>query len=240
MDSSWKESLERADAFQAVLKYRFRKIDLLAKALTHSSYVFEHLQDKLSGNERLEFLGDAVLNLVTSHMVTDRFPDRSAGDLTRIRASIVNEKALATISRQIKLGRFLLLGKGENQAGGREKASILSDCYEAIVAAVYLDGGYEEAFRMLQSHFSGVLTRLAQKTPRRDSKSYLQEQTQKLHQAIPRYAVVRASGPDHDKEFCVSVSIEGVVMGYGEGKTKKEAEQRAAQEALGRLRTNGK
>lgn len=229
--------MEWLEPLQAILKYRFRNVDLLAQALTHPSYAHENLQWDSFDNERLEFLGDAVLNVVIGHMVMWRFSDQSEGELTRIRASVVNERALAGMARRMGLGRFVFLGKGEDQTGGREKASILADCYEAVVGAVYLDGGYGEAFRMLESHFSDLLTRLGRKRPSQDFKSLLQEQTQNKYQTIPRYALVSETGPDHEKRFCVSVSVQGVTLGQGEGKTKKEAEQRAAQEALGKLMT---
>lgn len=237
MDVSDDERAERTEALEALLKYQFRNIDLLTQALTHTSYAHENLQDEPFDNERLEFLGDAVLNLVMSDLVMKQFPDQSEGELTRIRASTVNEKSLARVSRQIGLGRFIFLGKGESQTGGREKPSILADCYEAVLGAVYLDGGYREAFRLLESHFSGVLTRMRRKIPRQDFKSILQEETQNRYQRIPRYSLVKASGPDHEKEFCVSVSVKGTIMGHGVARTKKEAEQRAAEEALGKLRT---
>lgn len=235
MDPLMTEKLEWLEPVQAILKYRFRSIELLAQALTHRSYTHENLQEELSDNERFEFLGDAVLSVVISHLVMEQFPDQPEGDLTRIRALIVNEKTLAGISRRMGLGRFILLGKGEDQTGGREKASILANCYEAVVGAVYLDGGYEEAFRMLQLHFSKALARVEQKVPRQDFKTLLQEKTQNRHQTIPRYTLVSESGPDHEKTFRVHVSIQGVAMGHGEGKTKKEAEQHAAQEAIGML-----
>lgn len=240
MDSLKGETLEWLEPLQAILTYRFRNTDLLAQALTHKSYANENLQSRLFDNERLEFLGDAVLNVVVSHLVMERFSDQSEGDLTRIRASIVNEKALARISRRMGLGRFILLGKGEDQTGGREKASILANCYEAVLGAVYLDGGYVEAFRMVEAHFSEIVAKVGQKIPRQDFKTLLQEQTQNRSQTIPHYSLVSESGPDHEKNFRVSVSIQGVVMGHGEGKTKKEAEQRAAEEALEKLMTNVK
>ncbi len=240
MDPSEKETREWLESLQAILTYRFRNADLLVQALTHKSYTHENLQNEPFDNERFEFLGDAVLNLAMSHLVMERFFDLSEGELTRIRALVVNEKALARVSKRLGLGRFILLGKGEEQTGGREKTSILANCYEAVLGAVYLDGGYEDASRILHLHFSEVLTELGKKTARQNFKSILQEQTQNRYQTVPRYAVVSVSGPDHEKQFRVSVSIQGVAMGHGEGKTKKEAEQEAAEEALGRLMSRGK
>ncbi len=235
MDSLLREKPEWLEPLQTTLTYRFRNMELLAQALTHRSYAHENSHGEVFDNERLEFLGDTVLNMVMSHLAMEQFPDQPEGELTRIRASIVNEKALARMSRRLGLGRFIFLGHGEKQTGGREKTSILANCYEAVVGAVYLDGGYEAAFRMLQLHFSEVLNRVEQKIPRENFKTLLQEQTQKRHQTVPRYTLLSESGPDHEKTFRVHVSIQGVTMGHGEGTTKKEAEQRAAQEALGKL-----
>jgi ribonuclease III len=240
MDSSGEETSKWAEDVEALLNYRFQNIDLLVKALTHRSYAYETFQSKIVDNERLEFLGDAVLDLVMTQLVMERFPDHSVGELTRIRASIVNDKALAELSRRLGLGPFILLGKGENQTGGREKASILADCYEAVVGAVYLDGGYAETFKMLASHFSKVLARLVRKIPAQNFKNLLQEESQTRHQTVPRYSLVRESGPDHKKEFRVSVSVQGFIMGHGRGRTKKEAEQRAAEEAFAKLMKNTK
>jgi len=232
MDSMERQTAEWLESLQTILKYRFRNIDLLTQALTHSSYAHESLQEERFDNERLEFLGDAVLNVAMSHLIMERFRDQPEGELTRMRASTVNEKALARVSRRMDLGRFILLGKGEDQTGGREKDSILADCYEAILGALYLDGGYNKAFRMVQSHFSEALAEVGQKIPRQDCKSRLQERTQNRYGTIPRYSVVSESGPDHEKRFVVSVSIDGMVVARGEGKSKREAEQRAAKAAL--------
>ena len=230
---NWRGPLE------ALLGYRFQEKDLLAQALTHRSYVHENLGANSRDNERLEFLGDAILNAVITHVLTDRFPDRSEGELTRIRAAIVNKRTLSSLARRLGLGRFVFLGRGEGLTGGREKTSILADCYEALVAAVYLDGGYEAVCRMIPFHFSETLVRAAQKLRGEDFKTLLQQETQRRYRAVPRYATVRETGPDHEKRFHVSVSIQGVTTGEGAGKTKKEAEQRAAQEALDRLIAGG-
>jgi ribonuclease-3 len=237
MESSSGEGTEWVDPLQAALGYRFQDADRLVQALTHRSYAHENPQKEPVDNERLEFLGDTVLNTIVSHVVMKRFSDRPEGDLTRIRSLIVNEKALAQMSRMLGLGRFLFLGQGENQTGGREKTSILANCYEAVVGAVYLDGGYEAAFTMVQSHFSEPLRAVEERLPGHDFKTRLQEETQKRQQTIPRYALLSESGPDHEKKFRVRVSIGREAMGLGEGRTKKEAEQKAAQEALERLLT---
>ncbi|MBW2120659.1 MAG: ribonuclease III [Deltaproteobacteria bacterium] len=221
---------------QVRLGYRFRNEELLNQAVTHRSYAHENPGHGLCDNERLEFLGDAVLNAVTSHLVMSRFPDKPEGELTRIRSSVVSKRALARVAREVGLGEFLLLGKGEDRTGGRGKASILADSYEAVVGAVYLDGGYQGAFEMLQAHLSGRLEAAGLKAGKQDFKTLLQEQSQRQQQTMPCYTLVSESGPDHDKRFRVSVSIGGVAMGQGEGKSKKEAEQQAAEQALKRLR----
>lgn len=227
-------TIEWVDTLQVKLGYRFRDAGLLLQALTHRSYANE-TRDNVLDNERLEFLGDAVLGAVISHLVMTRFPDRPEGDLTRIRASLVNENALARTSKRLHLGRFIRLGQGERRTGGREKRSILACCYEAVVGAVYLDGGYEAAFEMVRSHFSGILKRIGKTMPLEDFKTPLQDETQRRLRAVPRYTVLNERGPDHEKRFRVRVCVQGVTMGQGEGRTKKEAEQQAAREALGKL-----
>jgi len=232
--------MEWLESIQAGLNYRFQNTGLLSQALTHPSYVNERTGKDAFDNERLEFLGDAVLNMVITHMIMEGLSDHSEGELTRVRASMVNQRSLAGMARQMELGRFLFLGKGEDQTGGRGKASILAACYEAVVGAVYLDGGYGEAFRMLRTHFSEILTGLARKRPPDDFKSLLQEQIQGQYKTIPRYKMVSQTGPDHEKRFCVSVSVQGVAVGHGEGKTKKEAEQQAAKVALEKRTITGR
>jgi ribonuclease-3 len=239
MDALEQEADEWREALQVRLGYRFQDGDFLAQALTHRSHVHENLGENDRDNERLEFLGDAILNAVISHALMERFSDRSEGDLTRIRASIVNGRTLSSLARRLGLGRFVFLGRGEDLTGGREKTSILAACYEALVGAVYLDGGYEAVRRMVESHFLDTLLEAGQKVTGQDFKTLLQQETQRRYHAVPRYAMVRETGPDHEKIFQISVSIEGLTMGQGAGKTKKEAEQRAAHEALDRLMTGG-
>lgn len=227
--------MEWLGPLQTILKYRFRDVRLLAQALTHPSYAHEDLPGNSADNERLEFLGDAVLSLGITHMIMERLPDRSEGELTRVRASMVNKRALAELARRIGLGRFMRLGKGEDRGGGRDKASVLADCFEAVVGAVYLDGGYEKTLKILEANFADSLTRVVQKRHPEDFKTRLQERAQDQNGTIPRYTLVRETGPDHEKRFCVTVSVGGVAVGRGEGDSKKEAEQRAAEEALGEL-----
>jgi ribonuclease-3 len=234
-----RKTLERLGPLQTTLKYRFQDVRLLAQALTHPSYAHEDLAGNSPDNERLEFLGDAVLSLGITHMIMERLPDRSEGELTRVRASMVNKRALAEVARRMGLGRFVRLGKGEDRGGGRDKASVLADCFEAVVGAIYLDGGYEKTLKMLETNLADSLRRVIQKRHPQDNKSQLQESVQNQNGTIPRYILVRETGPDHEKQFCVTVSVGGVVVGRGEGKTKKQAEQRAAEQALGELMGRG-
>jgi ribonuclease-3 len=232
------EKLKQLEPLQATLAYRFRKIQLLVQALTHRSHANENPEKVFFDNERFEFLGDAVLNAVITHLIMEEFPDQSEGYLTRLRASMVNKRALARMSKRFGLGEFIFLGKGERERGGREKPSILANCYEAVAGAVYMDGGYEAALVMLASHFSEMLKGSEQRISGQDFKTLLQKETQKRHQTVPRYVLLEESGPDHEKRFRIRVSIDGEPMGCGEGKTKKEAEQSAAEKAFGRLMTD--
>jgi ribonuclease-3 len=232
MDLIEREAGGGLEGLQEVLGYRFRDGSLLKQAQTHASYAHEHLLGPTGDNERLEFLGDAILNGVVTHLLTERFSDRVEGELTLMRALLVNQDALARVARRLDLGQFLLLGKGELQTGGKEKASLLANTYEAIVGAVYLDGGYEMVFRMVQSHFSEQIRRVGKRMSQKNCKNLLQERMQNRYHTVPRYTVIKESGPDHRKRFQVSVSVRGSTLGRGEGKTRKEAEQRAADEAL--------
>lgn len=222
-------------SLQDRLSYRFSNQRLLEEALRHSSYVNERPAPTIGDNERLEFLGDAVLNLVVGDILMDRYPQADEGELSRLRAGLVNETRLADLARKIDLGRCLLLGKGEKQSGGHEKNSILADAFEALMAAVYLDGGYDAAFRIIASCFADIFPDVDISTEIADYKSRLQEWVQSRQQEIPAYRVVGEEGPDHDKTFRVRVRVmeqetEGI------GKSKKLAEQDAAKKAFFRLR----
>lgn len=216
--------------------YRFQKPERLIEALSHSSYVNERLDENLCDNERLEFLGDAVLNLVVGHLLMRRCAKLDEGALSRTRAKLVNETQLAAIARTIDIGAFLRLGKGEQQTRGRAKKSILADALEAVVAAVYLDGGFDAAVSTIEKFFVPLLE--AKTAPRsvEDAKSRLQEWVQERQQDLPRYEVVEAFGPDHDKTFHVRLTVGGLQT-EGFGKSKKAAEQAAAQKGLERLTT---
>lgn len=213
--------------------YTFHDKDLLREALTHKSYSNEHRL--LYSNERLEFLGDAVLSLIISDYLIRKFPDSLEGDLSKLRAMVVNETTLSIIAKRINIGKDLFLGKGEDQTGGREKPSILSDAIEALIAAIYLDGGIDNASSFVNRFFHEEIRNYISKGLSYDFKTALQEYCQGRFGILPRYHVSKESGPDHKKVFEVRLFIKDEPYGTGIGKTKKEAEQRAAREALERL-----
>ena len=217
------------------LGYQFNSRDLLDEALRHSSYVNEQPDSELRDNERFEFLGDAVLNLIVGHILMERYPDLKEGDLSRTRANLVNETQLAIMARSIDLGAGLLLGKGEIQTNGMEKNSILAGAFEALMAAVYLDGGFKAAFKIIENNFVPFLDKIYPTIDNYDYKSRLQEWVQEKHGSIPCYQVVREEGPDHAKTFWVSVKVFDIET-EGTGKSKKAAEQDAARKALEKLK----
>ena len=228
-------SVSSTDSLQSSLGYRFKALALLDEALTHSSLVNEQKTALPQHNERLEFLGDAVLSLVMSEYLASALPRSSEGTLSKLKAQVVSEASLAQVARRLGLGEHLKLGRGEDRSKGREKDSLLADALEAVLAAVHLDGGFE-ASRMVTRHiFSEELTHIAAQQDQPgagDYKTQLQEWCQKRHDTLPRYATVRETGPDHQKLFEVELSIQGEVVGVGSGRSKKEAEQQAAKQAL--------
>ena len=231
-----KERRKQLKQLQKKLPYTFKKISILDQAFIHKSFANENTELDLEDNERFEFLGDAVLDLVISHIIMDIFPQYAEGDLTKLRSSLVNEKRIAELSRELDLGSYLLLGKGEDSTKGRNKNSILADTYEAVVAAIYLDGGYKKVFKVLKKHFAQFLTAASEGILfNKDYKSQLQEITQTIYKAPPRYITVKEFGPDHKKTFSVNVTVHNKVLGRGSGSSKKNAEQKAAQEALTQL-----
>ena len=203
----------------------------LTAALRHSSFVNEQPQTSITSNERLEFLGDAVLNLAISHLLMERYPDLTEGELSRNRAQLVNETELAAIAREIGLGPHLLLGKGEALTDGREKNSILADATEAVIAAIYIDGGFDAAFGFVENQFRERLRSTNRTRYETDYKSMLQERVQSIYHEVPRYEVVDEIGPDHDKTFRVQMTVAGITA-EGDGKSKKMAEQEAARAGL--------
>jgi len=230
--------IEDLSQLETNLDYTFGDQSFLATALMHSSYVNEQGDDVLEDNERLEFLGDAVLNLVVGDALMHNFPELNEGNLSRMRSNLVNETQLAEIARQLELGLFIRLGKGENQTNGRDKNSILSDVLEAVIASVYLDGGFDASYRLISRHFKPLLSGVRPSRLNSDSKSLLQEYSQVHLKEIPRYRVVSEMGPDHDKTFQVCLKTRDIeTMGYG--KSKKAAEQDAARIALDLLKERG-
>lgn len=235
----------REDRLQEQLGYRFVRPALLERALTHSSAVPElragaaaggQAEAEIEDNEQLEFLGDAVLDLLASEYLLHRFPDWSEGQLSRSRARIVNAQALELAARRLGIGDCLRLGKGEEKTGGREKHAILADALEAVVAAIYLDGGLAAAREVLRNVlFEHALEDSGDRLWESDRKSALQEFLQRRGQPPAEYRIAGESGPDHQKVFVVEVWSQGECLASGEGNTKKEAEQRAAREALEKL-----
>ncbi len=206
--------------------------DLLRLAFTHNSYAREHGLDPLANNQRLEFLGDAVLDLVCAAHLYHAYPDLPEGDLTRLKAALVRKSALANLARQLDLGRYILLGRGEETTGGRNKASLLADVVEALIGAVFLGNGYDAAREFVLEHFGPLLEDVQARDSLRDHKSALQEILQGQSLPPPRYRVTATEGPPHDRWFTVEACHEGDVIGSGEGATKRAAEQQAAEEAL--------
>ena len=221
---------------EKAIGYSFRNITLLQNALCHSSYANERWHDSLKSNERLEFLGDSILGMVVADHLYRTFPDRPEGELTRMRADMVCEKSLSVVANRLELGRHLLLGRGEELGGGRNRDSILADAVESVIAACYLDGGMEAAVRFIQKFIlvNVPVTRL-QNT---DYKTALQELVQQKKNQTLTYRLIGESGPDHDKQFQVELTLNGEVVGVGIGTSKKRAEQAAAQKALERLYPN--
>ena len=215
------------------IDYHFHNITLLQNALTHSSYANERWHNSLLSNERLEFLGDSVLGMLVAEYLFRNFPHRPEGELTRMRADMVCEQTLAAAANRIGLGKHLLLGHGEEQSGGRSRNSILADAMESVIAACFLDGGLDAALKVVQK-FILVEVPVA-RMHNADYKTQLQELVQQKKNQVLSYALVSESGPDHDKEFGVTVSLNGTVVGSGTGSSKKRAEQDAARCAIEKL-----
>ena len=214
---------------EAAIGYTFRDISLLQNALTHSSYANDRWHNSLASNERLEFLGDSVLGMVTAEHLYRTFPQRPEGELSRLRAELVCETNLARVAAQLELGKHLMLGHGEELGGGRTRESILADAVESVIAATYLDGGFQPAARLIHRF---ILSDIPVEKPRIvDYKTTLQELVQQKKNQTISYVLTGESGPDHAKEFTVEVRINGTPMGSGSGTSKKRAEQDAAQMA---------
>ena len=230
-----KKELDETKKLAKSFGVRFRKKGLLLRAVTHKSFANERHLPETEHNERLEFLGDAVLELAVSQLLMERFPQFSEGDLSKLRAAIVNEKKLAELARRFEIGRHLRVGRGEEQTSGREKDSLLADAYEAILGAIYLDRGFDKASAVVWRHCSSLLDEKPVHHFYQDYKTEFQEQCQARFRAVPRYRLIAEHGPDHEKIFDVELYVRDRLMGRGKGKNKKEAEQQAAHEALENL-----
>ena len=228
--------MERLHELEQHLDYTFHDLRLLRAALYHSSYANEHRAQSVSSNERLEFLGDAVLGFVSADYLYRKHPDLPEGELTRIRAALVCEDSLHEVAQRLHLGDFLMLGKGEESGGGRHRPSILADAVEAVLAAVYLDGGIDEARALVHRILLEKEPEQVVESRRRDCKTELQELVQRKPNQELRYELVSESGSDHAKVFTVAVVLNGQVVGLGSGHSKKEAEQSAARTALEQMK----
>ncbi|MCE1248959.1 MAG: ribonuclease III [Firmicutes bacterium] len=225
------EFSQQLDNVEAALGIVFNDREILFRSLVHDSFVYENEEIKRS-NERLEFLGDSVLGLIISHLIYTRYPNWQEGDLALLKSSLVSSESLAERAKNIDLGSYLFLGKGEDASGGRHRASILSDALEALIGAIFLDQGFDIAYKFVETIFNECLD---VKTPLKDFKSYLQEYSQKHFKALPNYNVVDEIGPPHRKVFKVKVEVGSVHNGEGEGTSKKEAEQSAARNLLEKI-----
>ena len=227
-----KSRVKKLRELQNKISYKFKNLKLLNQALTHKSFTNERQSKAFRDNERLELLGDSVLDVIITHLLMERFPEYTEGDLSKARAAVVNERRLSSIARGLRLGDYLLLSKGEELTNGRDKDSILAGSFEAIVASIYLDRGFNRVLKVITRHFSSILTEEKNEGFYKDFKTQLQEYSQSFFKTTPKYVLTGESGPDHDKTFQINILINGRVFGKGLGKSKKEAEQKAAKEAL--------
>ncbi len=225
-----KKVIYNISKFEDIISYTFENKSYILEALTHSSYSNENKNCKF--NERLEFLGDSVLSIVISDYLFKKENNLPEGELTKLRANIVCEESLSEVASQINLGDYLLLGRGEEATGGRERISILADALEAVIAAIYLDGGLEEARKFILKYMEEIIENSIEGKIFRDYKTYLQEVLQSKGEQHIWYKLVEEKGPDHNKRFVMEVGINDEVLGVGEGKSKKDAEQVAAKSAL--------
>lgn len=231
-------SLENIQILEAKIGYRFKKKSLLREALTHKSFAQEITRESSPFNERLEFLGDAVLGLVISHYLYSTYPEYTEAELSKIRAYVVREATLSDIALDLDIGSYLYLGKGEETSGGREKTSLLANAFEAIIAAIYLDGGLRNARGFVLTTLEPKIEGVLQKNLLYDYKTRFQEVVQEKFGVFPKYKIFREQGPGHMKTFDVRVYVNRKSLGTGRGRSKKEAAQKAAQEGLKKLKEN--
>jgi ribonuclease-3 len=234
IDSLVRVNKKELSEFEKIINYRFTDLRLLQKALVHSSYAFEQAQTG-QDNQTLEFLGDAVLDLAVGHILFRKYPGMKEGELTRLRSALVNETHLANMAREIELGRFLCLGKGEDASYGRNKSSILSCGYEAVIGAIFEDTGYRTVVGIVEKFFLPTIEGKKEELLVADAKSRLQEALQEKYNEGPSYVVEAEEGPSHQKLFTIAARFHGTVLGLGQAGSKKEAEQRAAAAALEEL-----
>lgn len=227
-----KSSPRKIEDLEKMIEYQFKDENWIIEALTHSSFSNESRKHNLTNNERLEFLGDAILDLIISDYIFKKYPNMPEGELTKLRASIVCEPSLADAALNMNLGDFIYLGKGEELSGGRERTSILADTFEALLGAIYLDGKMDSAISFVQRNLIPSIEVIKNNNMYMDYKTLLQEQIQKTSSSPIEYYTINETGPDHNKEFSVEVRHDGVILGQGKGKSKKEAEQNAAFNAL--------
>ncbi len=226
------ERLASLKGLEDRLGYRFKEMKWLDQALTHKSFIYETNHPEKGANEVLEFLGDSVLNLAVSYLLLHKFPDAQEGTLSMMRSQLVKKSSLASLSKELQLEGYLLLGKSQQSNGGVQKASILANTYEALIGAIFMDSEFNRTLEIIQKHFEPYLQTKTPSVVFDDYKSLLQIYSQQSHGASPQYRVMTESGPDHDKRFQASVMIGDEVKGLGWGKSKKEAEQEAAKNAL--------
>ena len=231
------ERLATLKALEDRLGYRFKEITWLDQALTHKSFIYETNHPEKTANEVLEFLGDSVLNLAVSFLLFLKFPDAQEGTLSMLRSQLVKRSSLASLSKELQLEGYLLLGKSQQLNGGTQKSSILANTYEALVGAIFMDSGFDQALDIIKGHFETYLQTNTPSELFNDFKSLLQIYSQQFHGVSPQYGVINESGPDHDKRFQASARIGDEVKGWGWGKSKKEAEQEAAKNALEEIST---
>jgi ribonuclease III len=226
------QRMQRLRELEERLGYRFGDIGLLENALTHRSFVNENPALPSKDNERLEFLGDAVLELTITDMLMRKFPDAAEGQLSKLRASVVNEQPLAELARRFRLGEFLLLGRGEETSGGRMKPSLLANAFESMIAALFLDSGFDRTAAFIESFFAPLIDQGGTTPVYRDYKTAVQEVCQIRFRDVPRYVLISEIGPDHDKRFETSLVVGERIIATGTGRNKKEAEQQAAKTAM--------
>lgn len=219
-------------SFEQTIGVEFNDLALLRQAFTHRSYLNEHRQEQGGHNERLEFLGDAVLELIATHFLFEEFPDKPEGELTAFRAALVNANTCAEVAGDIGMNEFLLLSRGEAKDTGRARNILLANAFEALVGAIYIDQGYDAAKQFISERLFPKMEKIIENRLWQDAKSTLQEKAQEFEGSTPSYRVSAETGPDHDKHFVVGVYVRDALLGEGEGKSKQEAEQAAARAAL--------